>query len=93
MSTTPRTDSAPPLGGLNSGGPDEIKRGRGGCRPGAGRPPRPKALRPPAEEALAERLWTVTALFLGMQAATPADVVNALAGLQKRARALQRESE
>jgi hypothetical protein len=39
VSTTPRTDSVRPLEGLNSGTVPEIKHGRGGRRPGAGRPP------------------------------------------------------
>jgi hypothetical protein len=77
---------------LNSSNAVEIKRGRGGRRPGAGRPPRPRPLPSPSEEALAEKLWTVAALFLGMQAATSADMVKALARLLKRARTLQRET-
>jgi hypothetical protein len=81
---------------LNSGTASEIKRGRGGRRPGAGRPPKPSHPQPqpsPAEEAVYKAIRaTVNALLESEPAPSMADIAGALARLLARARALQREA-
>jgi hypothetical protein len=74
---------------LNSGPVSVIKAGRGGRRPGAGRPSRPKPQPSPAEEAVFEAVRVaVNQLLKGEAPPALADVAGALARLLARARAL-----
>jgi hypothetical protein len=79
---------------LNSGTLPEIKAGRGGRRPGAGRKPsRAKPTPSPAEGALRESLRACVNGFLAERQETTWDeVAAALTGVLARARALQREA-
>jgi hypothetical protein len=68
-----------------------IKAGRGGRRPGAGRPARPKSQPSPAEKAVFEVVrGAVNQLLEGEAPPALADVAGALSRLLARARAMQR---
>jgi hypothetical protein len=87
------TGSAPRLKSPDSA---EIKSGRGGRRPGAGRPPKPSRPKPQpseAEEAIFQSLREAVNVLLGTEPAPSlVDIAGALARLLARAKALQREA-